>query len=39
MYKSVSAQPGAQAPPSDSGDHGKQGNDNVIDAEFVDIDR
>jgi molecular chaperone DnaK len=39
MYKSASAQPGAQAPPADNGDRGKDGNDNVVDAEFVDVGR
>ena len=39
MYKSASAQPGAQAPPADGGDRGKDGNDNVVDAEFVDVGR
>jgi hypothetical protein len=39
MYKSASAQPDTQAPPSDGGDHGKNegGKDNVVDAEFVDV--
>ena len=39
MYKSASAQPGTEPPPSDSGDHGKKdgGKDNVVDAEFVDV--
>ena len=43
MYKSAS-QPGAQAPPSEGGqpggDQGKKdgGKDNVVDAEFVDVD-
>jgi molecular chaperone DnaK len=38
MYK-ASAQPGAQAPPSNGADHGKKdgGKDNVVDAEFVDV--
>ena len=39
MYKSASAQPGAQAPPADGGDRGKDSNDNVVDAEFVDVGR
>jgi hypothetical protein len=33
MYKSSSAQPGTQAPPSDAGDRGK---DIVVAAEFLD---
>jgi molecular chaperone DnaK len=39
MYKSTSGQPGAQPPPSDGGEHGKEagGKDNVVDAEFVDV--
>jgi molecular chaperone DnaK len=38
MYKSASAQPGPEAPPPNGGDHGsKDGKDNVVDAEFVDI--
>ncbi len=41
MYKSAS-QPGAQAPPSGDGsapgDEGKKDKDNVVDAEFVDVD-
>ncbi len=41
MYKSASAEPGAQAPPSDGGNQGKQDGrkDNVVDAEFVDVGR
>jgi molecular chaperone DnaK len=40
MYKAT-AQPGAQAPPSNAKEHGQQGGgkDNVMDAEFVDADR
>ena len=44
MYK-ASAQPGAQPPPGgggapsgSSGEEGKKGKDNVVDAEFVDVD-
>jgi molecular chaperone DnaK len=39
MYKSASAQPGAQTPPPNGGDHSKKdgGKDNVVDAEFVDV--
>ena len=39
MYKSASAQPGGQAPPSNGEDQGKKdgGKDNVVDAEFVDV--
>jgi hypothetical protein len=39
MYKSASAQPGAQTPPPNGGDHGKNegGKDEVVDAEFVDV--
>ncbi|HEY1241943.1 MAG TPA: molecular chaperone DnaK [Bryobacteraceae bacterium] len=43
MYKSAS-QPGAQAPPTDGGQAGGEegkkdgGKDNVVDAEFVDVD-
>jgi molecular chaperone DnaK len=39
MYKSASAQPGAQAPPPNGGNHGTNGGatDNVVDAEFVDV--
>jgi len=44
MYK-ASSQPGAGAPPppggdggSPGGDSGKKGKDNVVDAEFVDVD-
>ena len=41
MYKSASAQPNAEDPRSNGGDHGKDdgGKDNVVDAEFVDVDR
>ena len=43
MYKSASSQPGGQAPPSGGqpgGDQGKKdgGKDDVVDAEFVDVD-
>ena len=40
MYK-ASAQPGAQAPPSNGKQHGQQDGekDNVVDAEFVDVGR
>ena len=43
MYKAASSQPGGQAPPSDGGQTGgdqgkKDGKDNVVDAEFVDVD-
>jgi molecular chaperone DnaK len=40
MYKSASAQPAAQTPPPNGADHGKNGGgkDNVVDAEFVDVD-
>ncbi|HLI86821.1 MAG TPA: molecular chaperone DnaK [Bryobacteraceae bacterium] len=42
MYKSTAQQPGGQAPPSSDGnapggDQGR-GKDNVVDAEFVDVD-
>jgi molecular chaperone DnaK len=42
MYKSAS-QPGAQSPPTEGGQPGDQGKkdggkDNVVDAEFVDVD-
>jgi molecular chaperone DnaK len=43
MYKAASSQPGGQSPPSDGGQTGgdqgkKDGKDNVVDAEFVDVD-
>jgi molecular chaperone DnaK len=44
MYKASAQQPGgAGAPGGDgpapgAGDQGKKGNDNVVDAEFVDVD-
>jgi molecular chaperone DnaK len=43
MYKASSSQPGGQSPPSDGGQTGgdqgkKDGKDNVVDAEFVDVD-
>src|SRR5690349_14590156 len=43
MYKSASTQPGGQTPPEGGqpgGDQGKKdgGKDNVVDAEFVDVD-
>ena len=43
MYKAASSQPGGQPPPSDGGQTGgdqgkKDGKDNVVDAEFVDVD-
>jgi len=41
MYKSASSQPGGQTPPPPpGGDQGKKdgGKDNVVDAEFVDVD-
>ena len=43
MYKAASSQPGSQSPPSDGGQTGgdqgkKDGKDNVVDAEFVDVD-
>ena len=39
MYKSASTQSDAQTPPPNAGNHGKSegGNDNVVDAEFVDV--
>jgi hypothetical protein len=42
MYKSA-GQPGAGAPPpggdgASGGDQGKKGKDDVVDAEFVDVD-
>ena len=39
MYKSDSAQSGAQTPPPSAGDQGKNdaGKDSVVDAEFVDV--
>jgi molecular chaperone DnaK len=40
MYKASAQQPGGQAPPSGDGggDQGNKGKDNVVDAEFVDVD-
>ena len=43
MYKAASSPPGGQSPPSDGGQAGgdqgkKDGKDNVVDAEFVDVD-
>ena len=42
MYKATAQQPGGQAPPSGDGpgggDQGKKGKDDVVDAEFVDVD-
>ena len=43
MYKASSSQPGGQAPPAEGGPSGgdqgkKDGKDNVVDAEFVDVD-
>ena len=43
MYKAASSPPGGQSPPSDGGQTGgdqgkKDGKDNVVDAEFVDVD-
>jgi molecular chaperone DnaK len=37
MYKSGSAQPGSQTPPPNGADHGQSDNENVVDAEFVDV--